>query len=99
MLTPTAAAHGLHAENDRLLKVAEIAGLLRVAKMTVYRRIDCGDLKAVKIGRMVRVREADLREFLEVPESENLADWITSSRNSAVKTRPADTCREPSPTG
>jgi excisionase family DNA binding protein len=81
MLTQLPPANWPHAENDRLLKVAEIAGLLRVAKMTVYRRIDCGHLKAVKIGRMIRVREKDLREFLGVPDSENLTDWITSRQS------------------
>ena len=34
----------------RLMTVAEVATTLRVAKVTVYRAIDRGDLKAYRVG-------------------------------------------------
>jgi excisionase family DNA binding protein len=48
----------------RLLTVAEVADLLRVSTMTVYRLIKAGDLAAVRIGKSFRLREDDIDAFL-----------------------------------
>jgi excisionase family DNA binding protein len=48
----------------RFLTVAEVAGLLRVSTMTVYRLIKAGDLAAVRVGKSYRVREDDVDSFL-----------------------------------
>jgi excisionase family DNA binding protein len=48
-----------------LLTVAEVAEMLRVSTMTVYRLIRTGELPAVRIGRSYRVREPDLEAYLE----------------------------------
>ena len=48
----------------RFLTVAEVAGLLRVSTMTVYRLIKAGDLAAVRVGKSYRVREDDVDAFL-----------------------------------
>lgn len=48
-----------------LLTVAEVAELLRVSTMTVYRLIRSGDLPAVRVGRNYRVRRGDLDTYLE----------------------------------
>ncbi|MGH2692722.1 MAG: helix-turn-helix domain-containing protein [Actinomycetota bacterium] len=45
--------------------VNEVAQLLRVSKMTVYRLINQGDLPAVRIGRGFRIREEDVHRYLE----------------------------------
>lgn len=52
-------------EGIRLLTVAEVASVMRVSRMTVYRLIRRGQLKAIRVGRNYRVREQDLREYLE----------------------------------
>ncbi len=49
---------------DRLLTVPEVAERLRVHPITVRRHIKTGRLRAVRIGRAVRVREADLQEYM-----------------------------------
>lgn len=49
----------------RLLTVAEVANVMRVSRMTVYRLIRRGQLKAIRVGRNYRVREQDLNEYLE----------------------------------
>ena len=43
------------AEDSALLTVEEVASLLRVSPRTVRRLIACGDLRALKIRRSVRV--------------------------------------------
>ncbi|TML63221.1 MAG: helix-turn-helix domain-containing protein [Actinobacteria bacterium] len=48
----------------RFLTVAEVAGLLRVSTMTVYRLIKAGELAAVRVGRSYRVAEDDVDRYL-----------------------------------
>jgi excisionase family DNA binding protein len=49
----------------RFLTVQEVAQLLRVSSMTVYRLIKAGDLPAVRVGRAFRVRDVDVDAYLE----------------------------------
>ncbi len=48
----------------RFLTVAEVASVMRVSKMTVYRLVHSGDLPAVRVGRSFRVPEDDVHEYL-----------------------------------
>jgi excisionase family DNA binding protein len=49
----------------RLLKIAEVADVLRVSKTTIYRLIQVGDLPAVHIAdATVRVRMVDLEKYI-----------------------------------
>lgn len=45
--------------------VSEVAALLRVSRMTVYRLIRQGDLPAVRIGRGYRIPEDDVDRYLD----------------------------------
>ena len=48
----------------KFLTVAEVAKVMRVSKMTVYRLVHAGDLPAVQIGRSFRVPEQAVHEYL-----------------------------------
>jgi len=48
----------------RFLTVAEVAAIMRVSKMTVYRLVHGGDLPAVRVGRSYRVPEQAVHEYL-----------------------------------
>jgi excisionase family DNA binding protein len=48
----------------RFLTVAEVAALMRVSKMTVYRLVHGGDLTAVRVGRSFRVPENAVHAYL-----------------------------------
>lgn len=49
--------------------VAEIADLLRVSKMTVYRLVHAGELPAVRVGRRAyRVPEEAVHEYLRAAQ-------------------------------
>jgi excisionase family DNA binding protein len=49
----------------RFLTVAEVARQLRVSNMTVYRLVKARQLPAVRVGRGYRLREEDVRRYLE----------------------------------
>jgi excisionase family DNA binding protein len=49
----------------RFLTVAEVASVMRVSKMTVYRMVHGGDLPAVRVGRSFRVPEKAVHDYLE----------------------------------
>ena len=48
----------------KLLTVAEVAAVMRVSKMTVYRLVHAGDLPAVRVGRSYRVSEQAVHDYL-----------------------------------
>jgi excisionase family DNA binding protein len=54
----------------RFLTVAEVAALMRVSKMTVYRMVHAGELPAVRFGRSYRVPESAVTELLQRPASD-----------------------------
>lgn len=49
----------------QFLTVAEVATLMRVSKMTVYRLVHGGELPAVRVGRSFRVPEKAVHEYLQ----------------------------------
>ena len=48
----------------KFLTVAEVAAVMRVSKMTVYRLVHSGELNAVRVGRSFRVPERAVHEYL-----------------------------------
>jgi excisionase family DNA binding protein len=48
----------------RCATVAEVALLMRVSKMTVYRLVHSGALPAVRVGRSFRVPESAVYDYL-----------------------------------
>lgn len=52
-------------EKGKFLTVAEVAEIMRVSKMTVYRLVHSGELPAVRVGRSFRVNETAVNEYLE----------------------------------
>ncbi|MCV7191004.1 helix-turn-helix domain-containing protein [Mycolicibacterium thermoresistibile] len=49
----------------QFLTVAEVASLMRVSKMTVYRLVHSGELPAVRVGRSFRVHAKAVHDLLE----------------------------------
>ncbi len=58
----------------RFLTVAEVAALMRVSKMTVYRLVHGGDLSAVRVGRSFRVPEQAVHYYLRHSYVEGAVD-------------------------
>ena len=57
-------AQGSGPTRGPLLTVAEVAEVLRVSNMTVYRLIKSGELPALRVGKNYRIRESELEAFL-----------------------------------
>jgi excisionase family DNA binding protein len=49
---------------EPLLTVGEVAGVMRVSNMTVYRLIKSGQLSAIRVGKNYRIRRADVERYL-----------------------------------
>ena len=49
----------------RFLTVAEVASIMRVSKMTVYRLVHAGELPAIRVGRSFRVPENAVHQYLQ----------------------------------
>jgi excisionase family DNA binding protein len=47
-----------------LLTVREVASVMRVSNMTVYRLIRAGELVATRVGRSYRIFEDDVSAYL-----------------------------------
>ena len=59
----------------RFVTVAEVAELMRVSKMTVYRMIHSGDIPAVRVGKSFRVPAAAIDQMM----GQCFGDWEQSS--------------------
>ena len=54
----------------RFLTVAEVAEMMRVSNMTVYRLVHSGDLPAVRFGRSFRIPESAVVAAIDTSVSE-----------------------------
>ncbi len=46
------------------MTVSEVADLMRVSSMTVYRLIKAGEIRAARVGKSYRIRESDVDRYL-----------------------------------
>ena len=54
----------------RFLTVAEVAEMMRVSNMTVYRLVQSGKLPAVRFGRSYRIPESAVAAAIELPAAQ-----------------------------
>ena len=50
---------------EQYYSIKEVATMLKVAYLTVYRWIKSGKLKAVKAGKQYRIKKEDLDKFIK----------------------------------
>lgn len=51
---------------EQYYTIKEVAKLLKVAYLTVYRWIQSGKLTAYKAGKQYRIEKTDLKEFMQM---------------------------------
>ncbi len=50
--------------SNKLLTVNEVASILRVSNMTVYRLVKGGQIPAIRVGKNYRIKESDVNKYL-----------------------------------
>lgn len=61
----SAGSSSVFGSGTQFLTVAEVASLMRVSKMTVYRLVHSGELPAVRVGRSFRVHAKAVHDYLQ----------------------------------
>ncbi|AEA27759.1 MAG: helix-turn-helix domain-containing protein [Pseudonocardia sp.] len=61
---PSEQPEQLNLAQVQFLTVAEVAAMMRVSKMTVYRLVHGGELPAARVGRSFRVPKRAVEEYL-----------------------------------
>ncbi|AWB85455.1 helix-turn-helix domain-containing protein [Mycetocola zhujimingii] len=61
-------------EDVRFLTVAEVADMMRVSRMTVYRMVHAGELPAIRFGRSFRVPESAVEQVVGSHVASQVAD-------------------------
>ncbi|MFF0489621.1 helix-turn-helix domain-containing protein [Nocardia sp. NPDC003482] len=61
----SASSNPVFGGGTQFLTVAEVAKLMRVSKMTVYRLVHSGELPAVRVGRSFRVHAKAVHDYLQ----------------------------------
>ncbi|MHA7240966.1 helix-turn-helix domain-containing protein [Arthrobacter sp. TMS1-12-1] len=54
---------------SELYTVAEVAAMMRVSKMTVYRLVQAGTIHSIRFGRSYRVPQSAVREYIDSTNS------------------------------
>ena len=76
-LSEAAALHDRHSASDThtsplgvdpLLTMKDVKRVLQQSDTTIWRHIHAGELSAFKIGRSVRVKQSELRRFIDAME-------------------------------
>lgn len=74
---------------EELLTIEEVANHLKISKATVRRHIKEGRLKAVKIGKVVRIPAEEIKSLFrpigEVKRLKNNLDWFEQCRKLSQK--------------
>ena len=59
-----APGHRRHRRASDLLSIQEVCQELDMGKSWVYQRLKSGEIPSIRLGRLIKVRRADLDEFL-----------------------------------
>lgn len=70
MATPSKSVDAVDGAGGRLLRIEEIAQRLAVSRSMAWKLIAYGELRAIRIGRAVRVRPQDLEAYIAANASE-----------------------------
>ncbi len=72
-------------ENKKFLSTAEVAKILGVSRIAVFKKIQSGDIKARKVGRNYVIESADLSAVLGVVLSPERKKQIEKSVDKTVR--------------
>jgi len=59
---------------QKLMTVKEVADILRVSNMTVYRLVKGGSLPAVRVGKNYRIKTNDVQAYIDREAQPEIGD-------------------------
>jgi len=77
---------------EKLLKVSEVADILKVSQMTIIRRCRDGSLPFVMVGTLRRIREIDLEYFIISQASRVIKSKTPDKQTPVYDGPPASEC-------
>lgn len=72
--------------DEKFLTTEQVAGILQVHPYTILKFVKEGKLKGVKLGRVYRILESDVRRFIE--------ERLTGKKRSTQSSQPSTTRSE-----
>lgn len=70
---------------ERFLTTEQVANILQVHPFTILRFIKEGKLKGIKLGRVYRLKESDVHEFLESRMTGSKTQTKTTQTQSPIE--------------
>ena len=67
--------------SSQLLSIAEVCQELAMGKSWVHRRLRSGEIPSVRLGRSIKVKRADLDEYLEGQRYRPPQEWEASKED------------------
>lgn len=67
------------------ITTAQLGEMLGISRVSVFRKIKAGEIKAVKIGRNFAIDSKDVPEILGTKLNQNSADLVTRAVHKTVK--------------
>jgi excisionase family DNA binding protein len=74
-----------------LLTAGETASYLKVARSTVWRLVEAGQLPAVRLGKVVRVRKSSLDAYIAACEDKKPARMTPAQEQSGAQAAQPET--------
>lgn len=71
---------------EKMYTIIEAAKLLKVHPLTIWRKVNSKEIREERIGRLIRIRESELRAYLsrslpqKVDHSETMYTQVTESK-------------------
>jgi len=56
---------------DEYLSIKEVMAVLKICRSTLFKHVRSGRLASYRIGRLVRIKAGDLKQFIEGKPSKN----------------------------
>ena len=60
----------------RFMTVSEVADMMRVSKMTVYRLIHSGEMPAIRVGKSFRVPESAVGQLIRAGLTDHIDERV-----------------------
>jgi excisionase family DNA binding protein len=75
--------------DEKFFTTEQVANILQVHPFTILKFIKQGRLKGIKLGRVYRIKESDMKDFLEESAASGASKAPKENEASSQKTKPS----------